>query len=300
MADYLLYSTRNNGRLRYRRDLYVNSPPPPPIQLFSHIQPRYHRPSVIVVSNLEDPASSHKKLKHRVRILAKLAGPRDRALSVLRNIIATQSSQPKTELVEPRNSRKRREGEGEGPQEMPHLDVLRGVSTARFGANGTGNIHNGSPLVRPVLEDEIRTNSSVSVPPARNRNASVASTIPEEKPVAAGNGVSISVNLAEPLLFLQGYDQNDSNTRNTAMLRGSLHLKVQKSAKLKAVTLKFRGTAVTKWPEGRKTSPSNCTATAVLTCARHSPEEDGLRRTRNVDEPYLAILQRPVSHGGGR
>lgn len=247
MADYLVYSTRNNGRLRYRHDLYRSDIPSQPIQLFSQLRPRYHRPSVIVISNIDGPEYHHKKSKERVWTLAKLAGPRDRALSVLRNIIATQSSQPKTELVEPRSNRKRREGEGEGPLEMPNLDVLRGVSTARFGSNGTGN---GSPLVRPVLEDDIRTNSSAPVVQSRARGGSVASTIPEEKPVAAGNGISISVNLAEPLLFLQGYDQNDSNTRNTSMLRGSLHLKVQKSAKLKAVTLKFKGTSTTKWPEG--------------------------------------------------
>lgn len=34
------------------------------------------------------------------------------------------------------------------------------------------------------------------------------------------------------------------------MLRGSLHLRVTKPAKIKALTLKFRGKAVTKWPEG--------------------------------------------------
>merc|ERR1711939_506973 len=37
---------------------------------------------------------------------------------------------------------------------------------------------------------------------------------------------------------------------NTAMLRGSLHLRVAKSAKIKAVNLRFKGKAVTKWPEG--------------------------------------------------
>jgi hypothetical protein len=34
------------------------------------------------------------------------------------------------------------------------------------------------------------------------------------------------------------------------MLRGSLILKITKPTKLKAITLKFRGKAVTKWPEG--------------------------------------------------
>lgn len=75
-------------------------------------------------------------------------------------------------------------------------------------------------------------------------------TIPEERPVAIGNGVSVSINMAEPVLFLQGYEQGDSSNRSTAMLRGNLHLKVQKNCKIKAVTLRFKGTATTKWPEG--------------------------------------------------
>ena len=75
--------------------------------------------------------------------------------------------------------------------------------------------------------------------------------IPEEKPLASGNGISVSIALAEPILFLQGFEQGDLRAnRSTAMLRGSLHLKVQKSAKLKAVSLRFRGQANTNWPEG--------------------------------------------------
>jgi len=70
------------------------------------------------------------------------------------------------------------------------------------------------------------------------------------KPIASGAGVNVSVNLAEPVLFLQGFDQTDMSSGNTAMLRGTLHLRVLKSAKIKTVTLKFRGRAITKWPEG--------------------------------------------------
>lgn len=80
---------------------------------------------------------------------------------------------------------------------------------------------------------------------------STGQKIPEEKPIASGNGVSVAIALAEPFLFLQGFEQGDLRAnRSTAMLRGSLVLKVTKQTKLKAVTLKFKGTATTKWPEG--------------------------------------------------
>jgi len=71
-----------------------------------------------------------------------------------------------------------------------------------------------------------------------------------QKPVAQGSGVTVSINLAEPALFIQGFEANDMRNGNTAMLRGTLHLRVIKSAKIKAVTLKFKGKATTKWPEG--------------------------------------------------
>lgn len=72
----------------------------------------------------------------------------------------------------------------------------------------------------------------------------------DEKPLAAGNGVLMGIHLAEPVLFLQGFENNEAAPGNTAMLRGGLHIRVQKAAKIKAITLKFRGVAVTKWPEG--------------------------------------------------
>jgi len=81
--------------------------------------------------------------------------------------------------------------------------------------------------------------------------SSVVRQIPEEKPLASGNGINVTISLTEPVLYLQGFDQNEtSSERSTAMLRGSLHLRVTKPAKIKAITLKFRGKAVTKWPEG--------------------------------------------------
>lgn len=118
---------------------------------------------------------------------------------------------------------------------MPGTDFLRG---------GALNAHLRRPSLHPAGSDVILN------PPRKGSKADTSQRIPEVRPIAAGHGVAISVNLAEPVLFLQGFDRADSNTRSTAMLRGSLHLKVAKSAKIKAVSLKFRGQATTKWPEG--------------------------------------------------
>ncbi|KAG8530481.1 uncharacterized protein KY384_004984 [Bacidia gigantensis] len=72
----------------------------------------------------------------------------------------------------------------------------------------------------------------------------------DEKPIAAGNGVSLSISLAEPVLFLQGFDPSELANQTTSMLRGSFQLRVSKTAKIKTVSLSFRGRAETEWPEG--------------------------------------------------
>ncbi|KAI9799028.1 MAG: hypothetical protein M1825_004924 [Sarcosagium campestre] len=91
------------------------------------------------------------------------------------------------------------------------------------------------------------TGRSYSDDPSDLADASIA----EEKPVASANGIAVYITLAEPLLFLQGYDQHDcGDGRATAMLRGSLVVKVTKTTKLKAISLNFCGKARTEWPEG--------------------------------------------------
>ncbi|KAH7110128.1 hypothetical protein B0J11DRAFT_499404 [Dendryphion nanum] len=85
---------------------------------------------------------------------------------------------------------------------------------------------------------------------AKNIISSVVREVPEEKPLMSGNGISVSISLAEPVLFLHGFKHSDTSERSTAMLRGSLNLRVTKPVKIKAVTLKFQGKTMTKWPEG--------------------------------------------------
>ncbi|ESZ96405.1 hypothetical protein SBOR_3237 [Sclerotinia borealis F-4128] len=74
-----------------------------------------------------------------------------------------------------------------------------------------------------------------------------------EKPVASGNGLSVSIPFAEPIVYLSGLD-HDGTTRDSpnsiGILRGKVRLNVTKSAKIKAITLTFKGRARTEWPEG--------------------------------------------------
>ena len=67
----------------------------------------------------------------------------------------------------------------------------------------------------------------------------------------SGGAVTMTIQLAEPVLYLQGTGQDDYSTRSPAMLRGSLVVRISKATKIKAVTLTFRGKGRTEWPDGK-------------------------------------------------
>lgn len=101
---------------------------------------------------------------------------------------------------------------------------------------------------RPRLGDDVRRLSGAS-----NHASEAAITQPnfaDQKPIANGNGVSVYVQTAEPVLFLQGFDSNDPTCHTTTMLRGSLLVRCTKQTKLKTISLTFRGKSETDWPEG--------------------------------------------------
>lgn len=96
-------------------------------------------------------------------------------------------------------------------------------------------------------------NSFMSVRSAKSAVNSLVAEVP--KPVASGSGVTCSILMAEPNVFLSGFDhehdsQRESSAGGTALLRGKLHLCVSKNVKIKTVQLKLVGRARTEWPEG--------------------------------------------------
>jgi len=112
-------------------------------------------------------------------------------------------------------------------------------------------------LPRPV------GNQTLIYPPSRNSMVSIrtaksiiSSSVSEiQKPVVSGSGLSCSILLAEPNVFLTGFDHDNSTRRqqghnSSALLRGKLQLNVSKNVKIKSVTLKLVGKARTEWPEG--------------------------------------------------
>jgi arrestin-related trafficking adapter 3/6 len=94
-----------------------------------------------------------------------------------------------------------------------------------------------------------------SVLSTASTKASIACSVTElSKPVASGSGLTCSIVLAEPTVFLSGFDHDGHSHQQapdgTALLRGKLQLNVSKNVKIKAVQLKLVGKARTEWPEG--------------------------------------------------
>ncbi|KAL1906626.1 hypothetical protein Sste5344_007637 [Sporothrix stenoceras] len=98
-------------------------------------------------------------------------------------------------------------------------------------------------------------NSFMSVRSVKNiMTSSVSELI--EKPIAAAGGMSFDIELAEPHIFLYGFDHNASRNEprrgqdTPAILRGKLRLNVTKNVKIRAITVKLQAKGRTEWPEG--------------------------------------------------
>ncbi|KAK6512175.1 hypothetical protein TWF481_001066 [Arthrobotrys musiformis] len=140
-----------------------------------------------------------------------------------------------------------------GRMSPPTMVALGGGSTGRVVAIGGGNT--GIPSHQHALLSHSPRSSGTSLATRHGRSGSVGSTIscPSEKPLASTSGgqVTLDIRLAEPYLFLQGYDPHHQHTvGGPALLRGTLVVKVTKAAKFKSITLTFKGRARTDWPEG--------------------------------------------------
>jgi hypothetical protein len=246
MTEYQsVYSDR--GRLRYIPDhLYDASR-----ERRGIYQGRNRRPHRIHIAHVTpDPVSfrrEKKKTTHKSYFTEKLAGPRESAKRYLRSFIDTHftPAPDAAEIPTPSSATSSNRNSVASVSERAALGNTDMRSSPR---NSVGAV---SALIAPGVPRPSLTESHWSSGRASAKSMiSSVKTVPEEKPVASGGGVNVNISLTEPVLFLRGFEQNENSERNTAMLRGALVLKITKPTKLKAITLKFRGKALTKWPEG--------------------------------------------------
>lgn len=166
--------------------------------------------------------------------------------------VSNQSHHPQTQII-PRSHHQ---------PHQPSVDSTLSASTAASRATTTSNpadatmaaaTARGGPVRPSPYQLASNRNSIMSVRSAKSAVSSLVTEVP--KPVASGSGVSCSILLAEPNIFLSGFDHHDSHAQRelqtgTALLRGKLQINVTKNVKIKAVQLKLIGRARTEWPEG--------------------------------------------------
>ncbi len=239
LADYLEIKSRT-GRLFYLPANHLVLPLLPS----GFFQTRTRRPHTLRITRVRPDISTSSSVPNPTRTrlpIGKLANPRENAKRLYRFVTSSHSATPAKPSIDTStatNSAK--------PRRTAEMAVGEGVRSGHAGGNSIPSGPISGMAHRPPLVGNMRPTSIAS-----------STTIPgigcvngEEKALASGNGVSLSIALAEPVLFLQGFDQNDLADRTTTMLRGTLHLRVSKSAKIKTICLSFRGRAETEWPEG--------------------------------------------------
>ncbi|KAF2762805.1 hypothetical protein EJ05DRAFT_471765 [Pseudovirgaria hyperparasitica] len=263
MPDHRTYVYSNHGRLSYIPDHLL--PSNPPRGLYRTRARRPHR--ICIASVVPDPPTPNKYTSTSAILVEKLASSRQSAKRFLRSFVSNSNnsnnnSQQDQENLESRraslqitpqsSASSRSESRRSSHSSATQSSGMRSNRSSVVGGGGGGGGVAPALTPRPPL---LVTTSSRAASHVRNRmsksmSASVTRLATDEKPLASGNGVSIAIHLTEPVLFLQGFDQNEHSERSTAMLRGSLHLHVTKPTKIKTVTLNFAGRALTKWPEG--------------------------------------------------
>ena len=247
------------------------------------------------------------KADSRERQLFKLAASRESARRFLKSVIAAPHTSESSNQ-NPRAFGKRRSW---SPLKRSHSgdgtaganEESEAAGTMRTGIRGSISGPIAAHPARPRLLSDARNNSTASGQSIPHRNAPTPRAQPgpidsivtpfnleDEKPLASGNGVSMGIYLAEPVLFLQGFENTESAPGNTAMLRGSLHIRVQKSAKIKTVSLKFKGKTITKWPEGippRKIDFEESDTIMSHTWPFFNAQSDSAEKSTNADHVQL-------------
>ncbi|KAF7594688.1 hypothetical protein BBP40_008581 [Aspergillus hancockii] len=197
-------------------------------------------PSTVVGANFP------KQTNRRASFFRKLAGPRENAKRFLRLGGSVRSQSPPPPRPPPIRSMSRTQ------RPRPVSEIVLSPEDARILASASLGTGAGRMRSHSSSTGSMNQSSAGSVRQSAPPSDSMGPfpTLRNEKIVATGSGISVGIALTEPVLYLQGYDQNDPSTKKSAILRGQLHLKVTKSIKIKKISICFRGHAQTDWPDG--------------------------------------------------
>lgn len=230
-----------------------------PLSLSSLIRTRSARRRTVCLSATvkEQFPKQQPSLRRRSSILRKLAGPRENAKRFLRlRSAGIHSPTPAPQQrLNPRCSGARPVSEIIISPSGRTRELLRSLEEGDMRQDSSSM---ATDIFAPALPEHTTAVPDLSAPFPRLRN---------EKIVATGSGLTVGIALTEPVLFLQGYDQNDPSTKKSAILRGQIHLKVTKCVKIKKISICFRGHAQTDWPDGALSSSLLTDQSPLVSCA---------------------------------
>ena len=254
MADYSELSS-------YRGRLFYSSSRPLPTHPTGYFRPRVARPHTLRITQAPPEYFGPKKesrTSRRILRIRRIGKPKDNARK-LRSLIVPKpiSTHPDPPSLDQDSSAiKRRKrlsaisAASSGISTLGSLAEMLSLDPNRSSRSRASSRTRVNNLENPIDPATLAQNARAAAATAQANSINNAIRFSDERPVASGNGVSVSISLAEPVLFLQGFDQADATNRTTTLLRGSLRLSVTKSAKIKTITLTFKGKATTEWPEG--------------------------------------------------
>jgi hypothetical protein len=260
----------SRGRLSYTPLVSADTSQPPrfPDPL---CRPRQRRPHSIQITRLPVshdavdrkplPAEPPRK-PSRLRIEVRKLASRDNAKRVLGSIFPSLSSSASSSSTA-ESSHSSSPVSSRPPSFTAGAADCTSLYWRRSGLNTSG-------LDGPAMPELAASGPAPGLPGSPTGASKNESSHVAEKPVCAGSGVSCYIILAEPTIFLTGLDHDGAArephpSRSSAMLRGVLRLDVSKSAKIKAVTLKFTGRARTEWPEGKSVQSTLWLYTRLIT-----------------------------------
>lgn len=122
------------------------------------------------------------------------------------------------------------------------------------------NFHIKSPTHEP---SNISANASPIFPSEVFSPVDFSFQIPENE-IVSTHSVSLSIVLAEPILFLRGFTPQEFQDKPPSILRGTLIVRVLKPTKVKSISLTFKGIAKTEWPEGIPPKKTETNETKIL------------------------------------
>ncbi|PVH93241.1 hypothetical protein DM02DRAFT_634730 [Periconia macrospinosa] len=90
----------------------------------------------------------------------------------------------------------------------------------------------------------------MSSSPMQNYTEHPNLTLSNPRPLISARSISVSISLAEPTIILRGFKCDEMDNEASAILRGSMIVRIQKVTKIKKIHLRFVGKSKTEWPEG--------------------------------------------------